>query len=79
MEYKKQKWMDYGNKKGIIEFILRDQSGAKTGNFKATNQRDYGKVLNLIKEKTGYKPEIKKEDSISISEEIEWLKKENNW
>lgn len=78
MAFKKQDWNNYKRKGEIIEITTRDQSGAKTGTFKATNQKDYSKVLGIIKDKLGYKPEIVSEDK-EIEEEINWLKESVKW
>ena len=59
MGFKGQDWKEYRIRGDIIEFLIRDQSGAKTGSFKATNQKDYSRVLKLIEDKCGYKPESK--------------------
>ena len=79
MGFKHKDFVEYKRHGEIVEFITRDQSGAKTGTFKATNQKDYSKVLRIIRDKTGYKPEIKLEDSPNFDDEIKWLKKDMEW
>lgn len=78
MVYKEKRWSKYGRKEGIIEIITRDESGAKTGNFKATNQKDYSRVLKIIRDKCGYKPEMK-EIREKEEDELNWFNKNVEW
>ena len=75
MAFKNQPWKNYKKKRGIVEFILRDETGAKTGSFKATNQKDYSRILKIIVHKCGYESE----DNNEVEEGVNWLKKDYEW
>lgn len=80
MGYKnKSDWINYSRRGEIIEILIRDQSGAKVGTFKANNQKDYSKVLRIIKDKYGYKPESEIKDSPNFDKEKNWLKSNSEW
>ncbi|UCD20930.1 MAG: hypothetical protein JSW08_00060 [archaeon] len=48
----------------IIEIIIRDFSGAKIETLKCTlgEKKKYAKILNYLKEKYGFEPEVSKSD-----------------
>jgi hypothetical protein len=79
MSFKSQKFIEYGRKGAIVEIKIRGADGDSTDKFKATNQRDYSRVLNTIDRKYGYKPIIDVKDSINFDEDTNWLKKEMEW
>ena len=65
MSFKTQEWIEYKRRRDIIEIIIKDASEVKIMHFKCFNQKDYSRVIKLIKDKYGYSPEINKEDSIN--------------
>lgn len=78
MGFKKHAWMNYGSQGEIIEFIIKDGSGSNIDKFKCNNQKDYSRVIHLIKQKYGYSPntrdelEKEQEDWIKPDEEFKW-------
>lgn len=79
MGYKKHNWMSYGRKGSIVDITIKDEDSRKIDRFICNSQKDYKKVLRLIKQKFGYdfEPEISKEES--INKEINWLKDDSKW
>jgi len=78
MAYAKHNWMQYGRQGEVVEIKIMDASGGKIDNFRCNNNKDYPKVLKIIKDKYGFdpSPEIKIEDSPNFNKETNWLKEE---
>ena len=77
----KKNWVAYKRQGEIVEIIIRDGGGQKIGDFKCINQKDYSRVINIIKEKFGYSPDfnIEEEKEKEISKEKGWLDKDLEW
>lgn len=77
MAVKEAKFIEYNRKGKIVDIVVRDENGGKEGTFKATNQRDYARVISLIEKKWGYKPII--DIDHEVIKEQDWLKKDLEW
>lgn len=72
---KKNTWFRGGGGAEVIEFTLKDASGAKLEHYKI-NGRDtvaYGKIIKHASQKYGLKPLVGKQDVIlEKSQETDW-------
>lgn len=75
----KRDWKVYKRQGEIVEIVIRDGGGQKIGDFKCINQKDYSKVINIIKEKFGYSPDFEQEKEEELKKERSWLDKDMEW
>ena len=74
----KKNWVKYKRVGEIIEITIRDGGGQNIGNFKCVNNKDWSRVVKLIKEKFGY--EVNEEDiQEEKDKEKNWLEKDWEW
>ena len=77
MGYKEISYEPIGKSGWIVEITRRDSNGQKTDSYKALNQKDYWKILDILKRKYGITPEqprvSKEERDKEIRKEIEWM------
>ena len=75
MEFKKHNWIRYGRKGNIVYIEIQEADGAKIDNFKVNNQRDYARIIKMIKDKYNYSPEISPEESVNneLKEAQDWI------
>ena len=80
MVYKKHNWTQYGRQGEVVEIKIMDASGGKIDNFRCNNNKDYPKVLKIIKDKYGFDPtpEIKVNESPNFNKDKDWLEEEEN-
>lgn len=64
----------YARNQECIEIIVRDYSGAKIESFKCfiNDKKKYKRILDYLKEKYGFEPEINAKESINNKEELYW-------
>jgi hypothetical protein len=79
MSYQNKKnWVKYKRVGEIIEITIRDGGGQNIGNFKCVNNKDWSRVVKLIKDKFGY--EINEQDiEKEKDKEKNWLEKDWEW
>ena len=79
MSYENKKnWVKYKRVGEIIEITIRDGGGQNIGNFKCINNKDWTRVVKLIKDKYGY--EVNEEDiKEEKDKEKNWLEKDWEW
>ena len=76
----KKDWVNYKRQGEIIEIVIRDGGGQKIGDFKCINQKDYSKVIKIIKDKFGYYPDFESLDRKNeLNKEKNWLEKDLEW
>ena len=78
MVYKRHDWTRYGSQGEVVEIKITDASGGKLDNFRCNNNKDYPKVLKIIKDKYGFDPSPEKENSPNLDKEKDWLEPEEN-
>ena len=80
MVYKKHSWIQYGRQGEIVKIAITDSSGMKIDHFQCNNNKDYRKILKIIKDKYGFdfKPSIEKRKSQELEKEKNWLKDEED-
>lgn len=79
MVYKKHDWTQYGRQGEVVEIKIMDASGGKIDNFRCNNNRDYPKVLKIIKDKYGFDPTpADAKDSPNFDKGKDWLKPEED-
>jgi hypothetical protein len=72
--YKKHFWTDYGRHGTIIEIIIHDSGGERIEQFKFNNQKDYSKVLRIMKDKYGFDF---KQDNLEKEKDTDFIKSDN--
>ena len=76
MTFKKHNWLKYGRSGDMIRISMLDYSSAKIEEWTANNQKDYQKILKIIKDKYGfdYGPAIEPEfkDKNILDTEFKW-------
>lgn len=79
--YKHQDFEPFRKNSIIVETnILVDNQ--KTDSFKSVNEKDYQRVLEIIRRKYGYNAISKnseQERKEEIKKEVDWLKKDMEW
>lgn len=58
----------------VIEIIVRDYSGAKIETHRCTakQKKEYAKILNYLKDKYGFSPEIDINESVN-AKDVDWF------
>lgn len=79
MSFKKHNWMSYGRLGDMIKIEITDNTGRKIDFFQTNNNKDYAKIIKIIKEKYGFSPEISFNKEEEIKKEQDWLKKDMEW
>ena len=56
----------------MLKIEVNDSTGRKIDSFNVNNNKQYGIILKLLKEKYGYSPEIETEETKKENEQ-DWL------
>ena len=59
--------INYNRSREIIEIKVFDSTMQKLEKYTANNQKDYSRILSILKEKYGFEPTINQNDSINDS------------
>lgn len=79
MPFKKHNWVEYGyGRDKIVKIIVERAKGGQLDHFKTNNNRDYRKILKILKDRHGFnfKSEKEVDKNSTIEKEKDWLKKE---
>ena len=78
MGFKKHNWIKYGRKGNIIRIEIKENDGENIDYFQVNTQKDYAKIIKIIKDKYGFSPEISPEESTNAKED-NWLGVDDNF
>ena len=78
MGFKKHNWMNLQRCGEMVELIIRDSNRRKIDSFVCNNNKDFNRVLKLVK-KYGFTADKIQDEKSEVEEEIEFLNKEKEW
>lgn len=76
MGFQKHNWISYGRQGDVVSIEIKDPTGRRIDSFNTNNNKDYAKILKIIKDKYGFSPEVDVKDSINFDKEKSWLFKD---
>jgi len=80
LDLKKHNWLKLRDNRKLVEITVRGDTNEKLDFFRVDNNKDYSNILTILKNKYGFKPDIKKVEKKDYDEEIKSLmefRKEN--